>query len=73
MVSLDMDKLIQDPDQSTLPPSIKLWFSNYLKGRQSKVHLRNSTSGKRNEVPQGAVTSPVLFNFYLRCLPIHSG
>ena len=71
MVSLD--KLIQDLDQSTLPPPIKRWFSNYLRGRQSKVHFRNSTSSKRNirtGVPQGAVTSPVLFNFYLRCLPI---
>ena len=70
MVSLD--KLIQDLDQTSLPSAIKRWFSCYLRGRQSKVHFRNSESGKRNVrtgVPQGAVTSPILFNFYLRGLP----
>ena len=37
------------------------------------MHFRNSTSKFKNVrtgVPQGAVTSPVLFNFYLSNLPI---
>lgn len=64
---VNLDKLLKDLDHSTLPPALKRWFCAYLKGRQSKVHFRNSTSDYRNVrtgVPQGAVTSPVLFNFY---------
>ena len=66
------DKLLQDLGQSALPEFLKRWFCCYLKGRQSKVNFRNVTSKCRNVragVPQGAVTSPVLFNFYLRNLP----
>ena len=70
---VNLDKLLKDLDHSTLQPALKRWFCTYLKGRQSKVHFRNSTSDYRNVrtgVPQGAVTSPVLFNFYLSKLPI---
>ena len=66
------DKLLKDLDQSNLPDFLKRWFCCYLKGRQSRVHFRNSTSKSRNVragVPQGAVTSPILFNYYLRNLP----
>ena len=66
------DKLIKDLDQSDLPPSLIRWFSTYLRGRQSTVSFRNELSSCRNVragVPQGAVTSPILFNFYLRNLP----
>jgi hypothetical protein len=66
------DKLIADLDESELPSHLKRWFSNYLRGRQSKVNFRNTLSSSRNVragVPQGAVTSPILFNFYLRNLP----
>ena len=66
------DKLIKDLDESALPPSLKRWFSCYLRGRQSKVNFRNHLSKGRNVrvgVPQGAVTSPILFNFYLHNLP----
>ena len=69
---VNLDKLLSELNQSTLPPSIKRWFCCYLKGRQAQVHFRNSTSRFKNVrtgVPQGAVTSPVLFNFYLSKLP----
>ena len=66
------DKLLKDLNQTSLPPEIKRWFNCYLHGRQSKVNFRNATSTSRNVrtgVPQGAVTSPILFNFYLSKLP----
>ena len=66
------DKLLNDLGQSPLPDSLKRWFCCYLKGRQSRVNFRNTTSKCRNVkagVPQGAVTSPILFNYYLRNLP----
>ena len=71
MVNLDL--LLNELNQSTLQPPLKRWFCSYLKGRQAQVHFRNSTSKFKNVrtgVPQGAVTSPVLFNFYLSNLPI---
>ena len=66
------DKLLKDLNNSTLPPDIKRWFGCYLHGRQSRVLFRNELSSSHNVragVPQGAVTSPVLFNFYLANLP----
>ena len=56
----------------TLSYAIKRWFNCYLLGRQSKVQFRNCTSTARNVrtgVPQGAVSSPILFNFYLSKMP----
>ena len=66
------EKLLDDLNQTTLPDGIKRWFNSYLSGRQSRVNFRNATSNSRNVrtgVPQGAVTSPILFNFYLSNLP----
>ena len=70
MVSLD--KLTKDLDSTSLPDSVKRWLNCYLKGRQSKVQFRNQTSTSRNVrtgVPQGAVSSPLLFSFYLSKIP----
>ena len=66
------NKLLKDLNTTTLPPEIKRWYNCYLHGRQSKVQFRNASSKSRNVragVPQGAVTSPKLFNFYLARLP----
>merc|ERR1711860_264122 len=66
------EKLLKGLNQTTLPGGIKRWFNCYLSGRQSRVNFRNATSTSRNVstgVPQGAVTSPILFNFYLSDLP----
>ena len=63
---------LQDLNNSSLPPFVKRWLSCYIHGRQSKVNFRGKTSKSRNVrtgVPQGAVTSPILFNFYLTKLP----
>ena len=66
------EKLLKDLNKTTLPDPLKRWFNCYLHGRQSRVNFRNATSSARNVkagVPQGAVTSPILFNFYLFELP----
>ena len=66
------EKLLKGLNKTTLPDGIKRWFNCYLSGRQSRVNFRNATSSARNVrtgVPQGAVTSPILFNFYLSDLP----
>jgi len=66
------DKLLKDLNGSQLPSSLKRWLCAYLQGRQTVVNFRNETSKCRNikaGVPQGAVTSPLLFNFYLTNLP----
>ena len=66
------NKLIKDLNESDLPPVHKRWLNCYLRGRQTRVKFRGKTSSSRNikaGVPQGAVTSPLLFNFYLSKLP----
>ena len=66
------EKLLDDIHNSPLPDHLKRWFNCYLHGRQSRVNFRGATSTARNcraGVPQGAVTSPILFNFYLSTLP----
>ena len=62
------DKLLSDINNTTLPGATKRWLSTYLRGRQSKVSFRDTTSkfwNLRTGVPKGAVTSPLLFSFYL--------
>ena len=69
---VNLSKLQQDLNTSPLPPAIKRWMNTYLRGRQSRVNFRNKTSNSRNVktgVPQGAVTSPILFNYYLSKMP----
>ena len=66
------DKLLKGLNDSDLPPHLKRWLNCYLRGRQSKVQFRNKLSTSRNVrtgVPQGAVTSPLLFCFYLANIP----
>ena len=66
------EKLLKDLDNTTLPDPLKRWLNCYLHGRQSRVNFRGQTSSSRNVktgVPQGAVSSPILFNFYISNLP----
>ena len=66
------DKLLKDLNNTNLPPAMKRWMNSYLRGRQARVMFRNKLSKSRNihvGVPQGAVTSPLLFSFYLSKLP----
>jgi hypothetical protein len=65
-------KLLEDILSSSLPGAVIRWLSCYLKGRQSHVSYRNTISKTRNVragVPQGAVLSPKLFNFYVSGMP----
>ena len=66
------EKLLKDLEKTSLPDHIKRWMNCYIHGRQARVNFRNHTSRARNVrtgVPQGAVTSPILFNFYLNNIP----
>ena len=66
------ETLLNDLANSPLPDHLKRWFNCYLHGRKSKVSFRGATSSARNcraGVPQGAVSSPILFNFYLSSIP----
>jgi len=61
-----------DLNNSSLPCKVLKWFNCYLKGRQSRTIFQNFQFFSCNihtGVPQGAVTSPKLFNFYLYHLP----
>ena len=62
----------KDLYNSDLPPAYKRWLNSYLRGRQTRVKFRGKTSSSRNVkmgVPQGAVISPLLFNYYMSNLP----
>ena len=64
--------LLEDLNKSTLPGSLVRWFAGYLHGRQSRVLFRNKLSKARLVlcgVPQGAVTSPAFFNYYIASAP----
>ena len=66
------DKLLKDLKGTTLPPAVKRWLNCFLGGCQSKVQFRGQTSKSRNVctgVPQGVVTSILLFSFYMGKIP----
>ena len=70
---VNLTKLQDDLNKSPLPPSLKRWMNCYLRGRQARTRFRNATSSSKNVktgVPQGAVTSPTLFSFYLAKMPL---
>ncbi len=70
------DKLMADLNNSTLPGALVRWFNCYLHGRQARVNFRGCNSRARNVrvgVPQGAVTSPKLFNFFISGMPTPPG
>ena len=67
------DKLLLKLLDSSLPDAVIRWFNCYLRGRQSRVMFRDCLSPSHNVrtgVPQGAVTSPLLFNYYLSDMPL---
>ncbi len=64
--------LLDDIEQSTLPPGLKRWTMNYLSCRHSAVLFRGQNSKLRRikqGVPEGGVLFPLLFNFYISKLP----
>jgi hypothetical protein len=67
------DKLLEDLNSTSLPGALVRWFCCYLKGRQSRVLFRDCLSPSRNVhtgVPQGAVSSPKMYNFYVKDIPV---
>lgn len=81
LVALDLSRafdtvshsiLLKDILESKLPNDIKRWLSIYLRGRQTFVEYKGKKSPFRKVkqgVPQGGITSPILFNFYVSKLP----
>jgi len=81
LLSLDLNKafdtvptplLIKKLMHTELPINYIKWLANFLTGRTAKVKFQNFLSVKRNfrnGVPQGAVLSPLLFNFYVSDFP----
>jgi retron-type reverse transcriptase len=67
------EELLNLLKNTTLPRSLVRWFTSYLHGRSSRVMFRDCLSKSRNirlGVPQGAVTSPKLFNLYITEIPL---
>ncbi len=74
--TVDHTILLQDIKQLDLNEHIKRFLCAYLRGRQTYVVFRNSTSKYRKVkqgVPQGGVLSPILFNLYMSSMPAPPG
>ena len=70
--TVNITKLTEKIQQSTLPPSIIKWLAAYLRGRFCKTVYNGQTSSGRKVhfgVPQGGVLSPLLFNTYIADIP----
>ncbi len=74
--TVDHNILLNDIKQLELNDYIKRFLCAYLRGRQTYVVFRNSTSSYRKVkqgVPQGGVLSPILFNLYMSSMPSPPG
>ena len=81
LVSLDLsrafdtvnhDKLLQKINATSIHNNVKRWLSAYLKGREQAVNyggVQSVFKGVHRGVPQGAVSSPTLFNLYVSDFP----
>ncbi len=74
--TVDHHLLLRDINNLPLNSYIKRFLCGYLRGRQTYVLFRNSTSKYRKVkqgVPQGGVLSPILFNLYMSAMPSPPG
>ena len=85
LVTLDISKAYDSVEHKILLDQLKFhdipnyivrWFSEFLTGREFYCSLKGHSSGihfQARGVPQGAVTSPLLFNVLLSTIPSHDG
>ena len=70
--SVNHDILLQKLSATTLPHNVIRWLATFLKGREQSVIYNGYRSPFKHVhlgVPQGAVLSPTLFNFYVANFP----
>ena len=71
--SVDHPTLLLKLCNSTLHPNLVRWLACYIRGRTASCKYLSATAPKRiirSGVPQGAVLSPSLFNFFLQDCPV---
>ena len=70
--SVDTNMLLDRIADSNLHPNLVRWLGAYLKGRKAATIYQGVKSAQRAVhlgVPQGAVLSPALFNYFVSTIP----
>ena len=73
---VDRDKLLDKIESTNLNPNLKRWLLCYLRDRRMRVRYQGRLSKWRKTklgMPQGAVSSPPLWNFFGKDLSISHG
>ena len=66
--TISHNKLLSKLSNSPLPHNLVRWFSAFIRGREQSVIFNGAQSPFKHVhlgVPQGAVTSPILFNYFV--------
>ena len=70
--TISHDRLLKKLSDSPLPHNLVRWFSAFIRGREQSVIFNGAQSPFKHVhlgVPQGAVTSPTLFNYFVSDFP----